>query len=143
MDIQTRLQRWERHSEWPLASAALIFLGVFTVEVLAEPHGHEAHVLWLISWITWGLFIVDYVARLWLAADRRRWFSHRLLDFAIVTLPLLRPLRLLRLIILIEVLQKAVGDAMSSAVRSANYDKSYRQEGECSRDLGSHDDSRA
>ena len=58
---------------------------------------------------------MDYVARLWLAADRRRWFFHHLLDFAIVTLPL----------------------------RSANYDKSYRQEAECSRDLGSHDDYRA
>jgi voltage-gated potassium channel len=143
MDSQTKLQRWERHSEWPLAAAALVFLGVFTVEVLGEPHGHEAHMLWLVSWITWGLFIVDYVARLCLAADRRRWFFHHLLDFAIVALPLLRPLRLLRLVILIEVLQKAVGDAfrgrivvytvsgvllLISAVKLENCDKSYGPE---------------
>jgi voltage-gated potassium channel len=116
MNTQTKLQRWERHSEWPLAAAALVFLGVFTVEVLDRPQGREAHVLWLVSWMTWGLFIVDYVARLWLAADRRRWFFHHLLDLGIVALPLVRPLRLLRLIILIEVLQKAVGDAFRGRI---------------------------
>jgi voltage-gated potassium channel len=116
METQTKLQRWERHSEWPLAAAALVFLGVFTAEVLARPQGREAHVLWLVSWITWGLFIVDYVARLCLASDRRRWFLHHLLDLGIVALPLARPLRLLRLIILIEVLQKAVGDAFRGRI---------------------------
>jgi voltage-gated potassium channel len=116
MNTETYLQRWERHSEWPLAAAAVLFLGVFSVEVLAEPQGHQAHVLWLVSWTTWGLFIVDYVARLCLASDRGRWFLHHLLDFAIVALPLLRPLRLLRLIVLITVLQKAVGDAFRGRI---------------------------
>jgi voltage-gated potassium channel len=116
MNTETYLQRWERHSEWPLAAAAVLFLGVFSVEVLAEPQGHEAHVLWLVSWTTWGLFIVDYVARLCLASDRGRWFLHHLLDFAIVALPVLRPLRLLRLIVLITVLQKAVGDAFRGRI---------------------------
>ena len=47
---------------------------------------------------------------------RGRWFLHHLLDFAIVALPLLRPLRLLRLIVLITVLQKAVGDAFRGRI---------------------------
>ena len=116
MNIQTNLQRWERRSEWPLAVAALIFLVLFSVQVLARPHGHEAHVLWAASWITWGVFVLDYVVRLCLATDRSRWFFRHLLDFAIVALPLLRPLRLLRLIVLIEVLQKAVGDAFRGRI---------------------------
>ena len=116
MNIQTNLQRWERRSEWPLAVAALIFLVLFSVQVLARPHGHEAYVLWAASWITWGAFVLDYVVRLCLAADRSRWFFRHLHDFAIVALPLLRPLRLLRLIVLIEVLQKAVGDAFRGRI---------------------------
>jgi voltage-gated potassium channel len=44
------------------------------------------------------------------------WFLRHLLDFAIVTLPLLRPLRLLRLLILIEALQKAIGDAFRGRI---------------------------
>ncbi|MDT7768247.1 MAG: voltage-gated potassium channel [Mycobacterium sp.] len=116
MNTEVKLQRWERHAEWPLAAAALLFLGLFSEQVLARPQGHEAHVLWIVSWAIWGLFVLDYVVRLCLASDRWRWFLHHLLDFAIVALPLLRPLRLLRLLVLIEVLQKAVGDAFRGRI---------------------------
>ncbi|MDT5321897.1 MAG: voltage-gated potassium channel, partial [Mycobacterium sp.] len=116
MNTQTNLQRWERHAEWPLAAAALLFLGVYSVLVLTRPHGHEPYVLWAVTWLIWGLFILDYVARLCLASDRARWFFRHLLDLAIVALPLLRPLRLLRLIVLIEVLQRAVGDAFRGRI---------------------------
>src|SRR5271156_2154593 len=113
MNIQTNLQRWERHAEWPLAAAALLFLGVFSVQVLVRPQGHEAYVLWAVDWAIWGLFILVYVARLCLATNRWRWFLHHLLDFAIVSLPLLRPLRLL---VLIELLQRAVEDAFRGRI---------------------------
>jgi voltage-gated potassium channel len=62
------------------------------------------------------VFLVDYVARLTLATDRPRWFFRRLLDLAIVTLPLLRPLRLLRLVVLVGVLQKVIGGAVRGRV---------------------------
>jgi voltage-gated potassium channel len=116
MNSQTNLQRWERRSEWPLAAAALLFLGLFSVQVLAQPHGREAHILWAADWAIWGLFILDYVVRLILAPNRWHWFIRHLIDFAIVTLPFVRPLRLLRLLVLIEVLQKAVGDAFRGRI---------------------------
>ena len=110
------MQRWERYAEWPLAAAALLFLVLFSVQVLARPQGRDAHVLWLISWIVWGLFILDYVVRLYLASNRWHWFVRHLLDFAIVALPLVRPLRLLRLLVLIEVLQRAIGNAFRGRI---------------------------
>jgi voltage-gated potassium channel len=116
MNIQTNLQRWERRSEWPLAVAALLFLGIFSVQVLVQPHGREAHVLWAVDWAIWGLFVLDYGVRLSLAPNRWHWFIRHLIDFAIVTLPFARPLRLLRLLVLIEVLQKAVGDAFRGRI---------------------------
>jgi voltage-gated potassium channel len=116
MESETRLQRFERHTEWPLAAAAVVFLVLFSRQVLAEPHGREAHVIWAINWVIWGLFFVDYFVRLGLATDRWHWFWRHLLDFAIITLPLLRPLRLLRMLVLIEVLQKAVGDAFRGRI---------------------------
>ena len=102
MNTQSNLQRWERYAEWPLAAAALLFLGLFSVQVLARPHGREAYVLWVISWIVWGLFIVDYVVRLYLASNRWHWFVRHLLDFAIVALPL--------------VLQRAIGNAFRGRI---------------------------
>ena len=116
INTHTNLHRWERHAEWPLAAAALLFLGVFSVQVLLRPQGHEAYVLWAVDWTIWGVFILDYVARLRLASNRWRWFLHHPLDFAIVALPLLRPLRLLRLLVLIELLQRAVGDAFRGRI---------------------------
>jgi voltage-gated potassium channel len=116
MDSETKLQRWERHAEWPLAVAAVLFLVLFSRQVLVQPQGREAHIVWAVDWAIWGLFVVDYVVRLCLADNRWHWFLRHLLDFAIVTLPLLRPLRLLRLLVLIEMLQKAIGDAFRGRI---------------------------
>jgi voltage-gated potassium channel len=116
MRSEANLQRFERYTEWPLAAAALTFLGIFSVQVLAPRSAHEARILWLVDWSIWGLFMLDYVARLYLAPHRWRWFARHLLDFAIVTLPLLRPLRLVRLLILIELVQKAIGDAFRGRI---------------------------
>jgi len=116
MESETRLQRFERYTEWPLAAAAVVFLVLFSRQVLSEPHGREAHIVWAVDWAIWGLFFVDYFVRLSLATNRWHWFWRHLLDFAIITLPLLRPLRLLRLLVLIEVLQKAVGDAFRGRI---------------------------
>jgi voltage-gated potassium channel len=116
MNSEAKLQRWERHSEWPLAAAAVVFLVLFSRQVLAEPHGREAHIVWAVDWAIWGLFFLDYFVRLYLATDRWHWFWRHLLDFAIITLPLFRPLRLLRMLVLIEVLQKAVGDAFRGRI---------------------------
>lgn len=116
MRSEANLQRFERYTEWPLAAAATAFLVLFSLQVLAPRPAYEAREFWLIDWSIWGLFILDYLARLYLAPRRWHWFLRHLLDFAIVTLPLLRPLRLLRLLILIELLQKAIGDAFRGRI---------------------------
>jgi voltage-gated potassium channel len=116
MEAPPRLQRWEQRTEWPLAAVALVFLSVYSVQVLDRPHGDAARILSAVSWIVWGLFVIDYIARLFLATDRPRWFVRHLFDLAIVALPLLRPLRLLRLVVLLGALQKAVGDAVRGRI---------------------------
>lgn len=116
MRSEANLQRFERYTEWPLAAAAGAFLVLFSIQVLAPRPAHEAYEFWLVDWFIWGLFMLDYVVRLYLAPQRWHWFVRHLLDFAIVTLPLLRPLRLVRLLILIELLQKAVGDAFRGRI---------------------------
>src|SRR5271166_6564941 len=66
--------------------------------------------------VLYAAFVVDYVARLALAERRLPWFFRHLLDLAIIALPFLRPLRLLRLVVLVGVLQKAFGDALRGRV---------------------------
>jgi len=41
----TRLARFEHRTEWPLAGVAVIFLALYSVQVLARPHGIGSDVL--------------------------------------------------------------------------------------------------
>ncbi|MDT5011431.1 MAG: voltage-gated potassium channel [Mycobacterium sp.] len=112
----TRLGQWEDRTEWPLAAVAVSFLVIYSVQVLVQPRGAVSSTL---RWIDFGLylvFVVDYFARLILAQHRLRWFFRHLLDLAIVVLPFLRPLRVLRLIVLIEVLERAFGDVFRGRI---------------------------
>jgi voltage-gated potassium channel len=108
--------RWEQRTEWPLALVAIVFLVLYSVQVLARPHGQEALDLEVASWVAWSLFVVDYCVRLALASHRRRWFVRHLFDLLIVALPIMRPLRLLRLVVLVGALQKAVGHAVRGRI---------------------------
>ena len=112
----TRLQRWEHRTEWPLAAVALTFLLIYSIQVLVQPHGAVYNILRAIDFVLYLAFVVDYFGRLILAEHRVRWFMRHLLDLAIVTLPFLRPLRVLRLVVLIEVLEKAFGDAFRGRI---------------------------
>lgn len=113
---QNTMEKWERRTEWPLAGVALLFLAAYAVDVLIRPHGTGADVTRAVTAVSWSLFIADYLVRLGLARNRWRWFYRHLFDLAIVVLPLLRPLQLLRLVTLITVMQRAVGNAIRGRV---------------------------
>ncbi|HEY0261274.1 MAG TPA: ion channel [Lacisediminihabitans sp.] len=108
--------QWRRYTEWPLSGVALLFLGVFAWQVIDQPTGSSAVAAESIINATWAVFIVDYLVTLILARPRWRWFYTHLFDLAIVALPLLRPLRLLRLVVLLRVLQRAAGTALRGRV---------------------------
>lgn len=116
MTKPTRREAWEQRTEWPLALVALVFLVVYSVQVLARPQGDEARILTLVGWGAWSLFVVDYFVRLYLTSNRREWFVHHLFDLLIVALPLLRPLRLVRLVVLLGVLQKVIGNTFRGRI---------------------------
>ena len=113
---EPRLQRWEKRTEWPLAIVAVTFLILFSVQVLANPQGRADAALETVLYVTWGVFAIDYFVRLSLATDRGRWFRRHLIDLAVVLLPFLRPLRLLRLLVLFGAMQKAIGGAIRGRV---------------------------
>jgi voltage-gated potassium channel len=116
MGTQTRLQRFEHRTEWPLAAVAIAFLGLYSVQVLAQPRGLAAHAIGLSLLGLYLVFVVDYAARLYLADPRGKWFVRHLLDLALVVLPFMRPLRLLSLAVVIDVLQRAVGHTIRGKV---------------------------
>lgn len=116
MTTQDRLDRWEHRAEWPLAAVAALFLAAYSIEVLVQPHGLVARLVNLVTMLAWAVFTADYAARLYLAPDRKQWFFRHLVDLAVVLLPLLRSMRLFRLVVLVGALQKAIGNAIRGKV---------------------------
>lgn len=56
--------------------------------------------------ITWAIFVIDYVVRVYLADERLRYMTRHWYDALVVLLPLLRPLQLLGLIPLLLVINR-------------------------------------
>ncbi|MCH9734663.1 MAG: potassium channel family protein [Actinomycetia bacterium] len=110
------LERWEMRTEWPLAAVALIFLGIYSVQVLLEPPADAHRLLSVVNTVLYMTFVGDYIMRLTLADRRGRWFFGHLFDLAIVILPFLRPLRLLRLVMVFKVTQGAAGNMVRGRV---------------------------
>lgn len=99
-----------------MLGAAILFLAAYSVQVIGNLSDSQAGIVELIIWITWGAFAVDYVANLYLAPQRGRWFLGNLHELAIVILPVLRPLRLLRLVTLLRVLHRTGGNALRGRI---------------------------
>lgn len=104
-----RLATWRRRTDWLLLAAALAFLVAYSTQVIADADGLLGSICAATISATWLLFVVDYAVKLVLAENRLRWFVRHLPDLAMVLLPVLRPLQLLRLITVLQVLQRTAG----------------------------------
>ncbi|NKQ23997.1 potassium channel family protein [Streptomyces galbus] len=108
MDRDSRQTRWEQRTEVPLSVASLIFLGAYAVHVLAPGLPGVWHDVCLtLTMATWGLFVLDYGVRWRLSGRRLGFVRAHWLDTLVVALPLLRPLRIVRLY---EVVQRRHGE---------------------------------
>ncbi|MCB5182616.1 potassium channel family protein [Streptomyces antimicrobicus] len=94
----SRLQRWEDRTELPLLAASLLFLAGYAVLVLADgTQGPWRDVGLLAVAVTWACFVLDYAVRLRLSRLRPLRFVRRhWLDTVVLVLPLLRPLRVVK-----------------------------------------------
>jgi len=110
----TRVQTWERRAEWPLLFLALAFLVAWAVPIL-DPHApRDAQTICTdISWTVWAAFAVDFLIRLALADGRLAYARRHWYDVALIALPLLRPLRLLRVLAFARVLHRAASNVIA------------------------------
>jgi voltage-gated potassium channel len=75
---------------------ALVMLPLLLIPLVAELSPAAETALLVTDWVIWSAFALEYLVRLYLAEDRRRFFRRNLLDLALVVLPFLRPLRVVR-----------------------------------------------
>jgi voltage-gated potassium channel len=98
-DRDGRYEAWVRRTELPLIVLALLFLVVFVVPLYAPDLPPSVQSLFsAVNVLIWVAFAVDYVMRLKLAPDPWQFVRRHIPDVLVLALPLLRPLRLLRLV---------------------------------------------
>ena len=74
------------------------------------------HSLIVVSWTVWAAFAADFAVRLTLADDRRRYARGHWYDVALIVLPMLRPLRLLRLLAFARILNRSAANSLVGRV---------------------------
>jgi voltage-gated potassium channel len=113
----TPVQRWEKRAEIPLLLLAIAFLVAYAWPVLDPRLDSDLRTtLDVASWTVWAAFIADFAARLRLADDRRAYALAHWYDVALILLPLLRPLRLLRLLAFARVLNRSAAGSLVGRV---------------------------
>ncbi|MEW2403744.1 potassium channel family protein [Streptomyces sp. NPDC046862] len=91
--------RWEQRTQRPLFGLAVAFAVAYAIPIVwPGASGDVTRVCTAVEWAVWGAFAVDYLIRLLLAEERARFVRTHWLDLCAVVLPLLQPLRLLRLV---------------------------------------------
>ncbi|MEU2655850.1 potassium channel family protein [Streptomyces sp. NPDC007325] len=91
--------RWEERTQTPLLVLAVAFGLAYAVPIVApgaEPWVHR--LCHYVEWAVWGAFALDYLVRLGLAPARWAFVRSHPLDLLAVALPMVQPLRLLRLV---------------------------------------------
>lgn len=97
--------------------AAAAFLIAFAIPILFPSAPVDViNICHLVTWVTWALFTVDLVVRVVMANQRARYLLWHWMDVLIIFLPLLRPLRLLRLVTLLGVVNRRAGSRLRGRI---------------------------
>lgn len=113
----TPVQRWEKRAEVPLLLLALAFLVAYAWPVLDPRLDPDLRtMLEVASWTVWAAFVIDFATRLYLSQTRRQYAASHWYDVALIVLPMLRPLRLLRLLAFARVLNRSAAGSLVGKV---------------------------
>lgn len=111
-----RLKKWKSVTEWPLTILSILFLVVYAWQILAEPTGlRDRAANWTMNAL-WLVFALDYVISFALAEGKWKFFKTHLFDLAVVVLPIIRPLRALRVLTALNALHRTSGMALRGKI---------------------------
>lgn len=111
-----KLKKWESITEWPLTILSIVFLIIYAWQILAEPQGiWNAVAEWSMNAL-WLLFALDYVISFALADCKWTFAKSHLFDLAVVALPIIRPLRALRVLGALNALHRTTGMALRGKI---------------------------
>jgi voltage-gated potassium channel len=93
----TRVDEIEEALDLPMALLAILALAVIIVDLTVELTPRALLTSEIVFWLVWGAFVLEYLVKLLVSENRRRFVVTRWVDLAIALVPFLRILRVLRL----------------------------------------------
>jgi voltage-gated potassium channel len=113
----TTVEQWEKRAEPALAIAALAFLAAYAIPILdTRLNGSLRALCRAVDYTVWIIFGLDYLTRVALAKRRMHYISRHVPDLAMIALPVLRPLRLLRVVMLLRLLNRQATESLRGRV---------------------------
>ncbi|MER6028007.1 ion channel [Streptomyces sp. NPDC001851] len=120
MNDQSAQTRWERLTQRPLLALAVAFAVAYAVPIVDNPASRSVTVVCTgTEWVVWAAFAVDYLIRLAITPRRREFVRTHWIDLCAVVLPLLQPLRLLRMVSTLLLVGRRA--RMASQIRLTTY----------------------
>jgi voltage-gated potassium channel len=94
----SRVQDWELRTQLPMIGLGAIFFALFAVRVLDTSAGRQTHLILTYVWVAlWLVIVAEFLYRLHLSENARKYAVSHPLDVVLVVIPMLQPLRMLRL----------------------------------------------
>lgn len=110
----SRYEKWCAIVELPMAACSALFLAAYAYVVIADLRESDISWPFVVMFVVWVVYVVDYVVSLALVTNRVSWFFRHLHLLLIVVFPFLRPLYLLRLIPFLKFFHRKVGVRLRS-----------------------------
>lgn len=109
--------RWEKRTEIPLLALGLAFLVAYASPIVDPDLPQALRVMFeAVEVAAWVGFSIDYVVRLVLARPRGRFVRTHILDLLAVLLPVLRPLRALRVLSIVFLSTRKLSKVLKNRV---------------------------
>lgn len=120
MTDESAQARWELRTQRPLLVLAVAFALAYAVPIVdSDAAPGVTLTCTVVEWGVWGSFAADYLIRLALSGRRREFVRTHWLDLCAVILPILQPLRLLRLVSTLMLVGRRA--RMASQIRLTTY----------------------
>src|ERR1017187_8189896 len=95
---QEAYDRFSSAVDVPLTIAAVVWLPFLIIPLFVRLTGGVAATFDGVDYTIWALFVIEYLVKVWLVRARWGFVKTHKLDLAMVALPMLRPLRVLRVL---------------------------------------------
>ena len=89
-------ERFSQRSDLVMTVLGIVWIPVLELPVLTHIPASMNATFFVLDSVVWALFILEYLVKLYLAPSRVHFVRTHLIELLVIALPLLRPLRVLR-----------------------------------------------